>query len=130
VAKLKEFRITHGGVQYVFVTRGRARPFTAREVTEYLKEEAAAIDSAVDTVSRQLHEILIPKPGIEVEDDVKEQIYDGAQLVESWQIPDDKMRRHMFRKDLQEGMEFCTKKYGQPESVIKAEAKRLASGGF
>lgn len=121
MAKYKEFKITYGGVQYVFVTRGRSRAFDAEEAIAYLQD-----------VEKPKSEIGLRFPNRPIEP-VEDATFDEPKetaVEATWQIPDDKMRHHMFRQDLREGMPFCVKKYGQPQEVIEAEAKRLALGGF
>lgn len=109
--KYNEFEIKWGGRQFIFVTRGRSKPFTAEEAIEYLQ-------------SRPLE--FPDNPIVPVEDAVFEETTNE----EAWQIPDSKSRRYMFHKDLQRGLPFCVEKYGQSEEAIRAEAKRLALGGF
>lgn len=106
-----ELLITWGGQQYIFVTRGRAKPFTPEEAIKYLQDREGTKEELKDLITIT-EEVQVELP------------------TSDWRIPDDKMRRHIFRTDLQSGVDFCVKKYGQPEEVIKAEARRLALGGF
>jgi hypothetical protein len=114
--RYNEFRIVHDGVQYVFVTRGRSKEFTPEEALKYLVEYSTSDDA------------IVASPAFKVDESVKAEIYDGGQ--DAWQIPDTRQRRHMFRQDLQKGMPYCIDKYGQPQEVLEAEARRLALGGF
>ena len=121
MSKYKEFKVTHDGAQYVFVTRGRSKPFSAEEALAYLTKESTKVKSEIG--------LRFPnKPVVPTRDVTFEETAEA--VLSTWRIPDDKLRRHMFRKDLQSGMPFCIKKYGQSAEVIEAEAKRLALGGF
>lgn len=109
MGRYSTLEISFNGKHYVFVTRGRSKPIDPEEALMYLSNEA---------------------PGGSVDEDnagQPEGVVDGGS---QWRIPDDKARRHLFRKDLQMGMEFCMEKYGQPEEAIRAEADRLARGEF
>jgi len=97
MAKYHGLEIEAGGTRYVFVTRGRSKPFTLEEAKEYL-----------DDLGR--------------DNDIEETKKDDT----PWQIPDDRRRKIMFLKDLNMGMEFCTNKYGVTEEQIVAEAQRIA----
>lgn len=99
------------GTTFVFITRDEAEPFTLQEAQEYLSTTKLSFSDKP----------ISPPDNVEFNDE---------ELVSGWHIPDDKMRRHIFRKDLQIGMDFCMKKYGQPLEVIQAEARRLGAGGF
>ena len=115
--KYKELKITWGGQQYIFVTRGRAKEFSAQEAIEYLQNRPLEFPA----------QPIVP-PKVAVFDD--KELTKETSVEATWSIPDDRSRRHMFHMDLQRGIEFCVSKYGQSEEAIKAEAKRLALGGF
>ena len=123
MSKYKELEMSYGGSQFIFVTRGRSKPFTAEEAIGFLQDRVTK-SSPSENVSPEV----APLGYDNVEQSVREEIYDCGESV--WRIPDDKMRRHMFRTDLKEGMAFCVKKYGQSVEVIEAEAKRLSLRGF
>ena len=113
MTKYNELEITFGATQYVFVTRGRSKPFTAMEATAYLTSKA---DVLLDTL---------------VEKEAKVDVVELSKTADRpLNIPDSKEARHIFRKDLQNGLEFCTRKYGRSEEAITAEASRLSLGGF
>jgi len=122
MTKYNEFEIEFSGTQYVFVTRGKSKPFTAMEATDYLTGK-------VDTLLTFPNKPVVPHKDADFSMPIARTESDVAGR-SGWQIPDDKMRRHMFQKDLQRGMKFCVGKYGQSKEVLEAEAKRLALGGF
>lgn len=97
MGKFNGLEIESGGTMYVFVTRGRSKPFTLEEAMEYLDDLGR--DSEAE----------------EVKQDVSE-----------WEIPDDKGRKIMFLRDLNMGLEFCMNKYGVSKEQIIAEAQRIA----
>jgi hypothetical protein len=105
---MNELVITTEDGTFIFVTREGVEPFTLEEAKQHLGERKSPQLSFPDKP-------LIPNKDAE---------FDG------WHIPDDKMRRHMFRKDLQNGVQFCMDKYGQTQEAIEAEARRLAMRGF
>lgn len=117
MTKYNEFEIEFGGVQYVFVTRGRSKKIEAEEALEYLATKTIKKDG-VEALATNLG--FPNKPVMPTKD----------ATFSNWSIPDDRMRRHMFQKDLQKGMKFCIGKYGQTEEAIESEARRLALGGF
>lgn len=119
MAKYKEFKITWGSEQFIFVTRGRSKQFEAEEAITYLKERNYQTEN----------ELCFPDKPVEPVKDVKFEEAVEA-VLSTWRIPNDKSRKHMFRKDLQAGMPFCIKKYGQTRETIELEAKRLSLGGF
>lgn len=102
-----ELMFEWNGQKFVFVTRGRSKSFTPEEALSYLNSRFE---------DQEAKEEGTPEP--------EEESKSG------WRIPDDKARRHIFHRDLQSGIKFCIKKYGQDEETIKAEAKRLSMGGF
>ena len=123
--KYNEFEILFGGVQYVFVTRGRSKVFDTEEALSYLKEKHYKKENELSCSDEPVEPVKLSFPDKPV-GPVKDAVFEDKP---AWRIPDDKMRRHMFRTDLQEGMPFCIRKYGQTAEVIQAEATRLASGG-
>jgi hypothetical protein len=139
----KEFKITWGGETFIFVTRGRSKAFEAEEAIKYLQDRSTKVDDGIksdiglsfpnrpivpNSKAKFDGDIIVKSPAFKVDESVRAEIYDCGQPV--WRIPDEKSRRHMFRKDLQSGMPFCIKKYGQTKEAIEAEAKRLSLGGF
>ena len=95
------------GQKFVFVTRGRSKSFTPEEALSYLSSRSENLTTEDEPVE-------------------SDELSDKTE----WRIPDDKARKHIFHRDLQSGIKFCVKKYGQDEEAIKAEARRLAMGGF
>lgn len=131
--------MTWGGQKFIFVTRGRAKPFTEEEAIKYLSVRPHPLEEVVHRgdlprgrefdYPEEVLDALAKLPQAPNRDDdippystLKDVPIEGR-----WQIPDDKMRRHMFRADLAMGISFCVKKYGQSAEVIEAEAKRIAS---
>lgn len=105
---MNELVVTTDEGTFIFVTREGTEPFTLEEAKRHIGERG--------------HDSIIPGETTVPEGD--------EEFVCGWRIPDDKMRRHLFRKDLQIGIDFCVEKYGQPREVIEAEARRLGTGGF
>jgi hypothetical protein len=99
---MNELVITTEEGTFIFVTRDGTEPFTLEEAKEHLGTR------------------VIPGETTVPEDD----------FTCGWHIPNDKMCRHIFLKDLRNGIQFCVEKYGQPKEAIEAEAKRLGTGGF
>lgn len=97
---------TEDGATFIFVTREGTEPFTLEEAYRHLGER-----TKLSFPDRPI----VPQKDLEVS---------------CWQIPDDKMRRHIFRQDLKSGVDFCVQKYGQSKETILAEARRLSIGGF
>jgi hypothetical protein len=86
--------------KFVFVTRGKAKPFTEDEVQEFL-DETEGFDYGIAPVL-----------------DEKPQVKDFV-------VPDS--LKTMFLKDLrQKSMKFCVGKYGATKEQICSEAQRLA----
>lgn len=124
MTKYKELPFNWGGQQYIFITRGKAKEFTPEEALDYLQSKQGE-NIGKQMVAANTHLVISPVfKERKLTESEKAEIYEGGQS--TWQIPDDKMRRHMFRKDLSMGISFCVKKYGQSEEVIKKEAQRLA----
>ncbi|TFH25946.1 hypothetical protein E4G67_00065 [Candidatus Bathyarchaeota archaeon] len=108
---MKELTIATKDGTFIFVTKNDEE-FTLEEAQKYLQSRNA--------------ELTFPGEPIVPRGDA----HFGDCDHEAWRIPDDKMRRHLFRKDLKLGIQFCVDKYGQSKEVIEAEARRLSVGGF
>lgn len=88
--------VIHNGKIYVFVTRGRSKPFSNEEIELYLGTKLEQLDTSLP----------------------KKEAWEG--------IPDVKQRKAMFVSDLRLGIDFCIKKYGASREEIIAEAQRIA----
>lgn len=99
----KELQIDFGDKTYVFVTRGRSKPFSTEEAVSYLQEKGET-----------------PEPFSEKAKEVEEK--------SEFSVPDSRHRRNLFMQDLQQGIDFCVKKYGVGADAIIAEARRIAPG--
>ena len=114
MAKYSELEISFGGDKFIFVTRGKAKPFTEEEALGYLE----ARQKLVAEVSNDP----IGEPAFTLEESVVED------EEEEFRIPDDRMRRHMFDRDLRQmGVHWCADKYGVSVEAIQKEAQRLAT---
>jgi len=133
MAKYTEVEVESGGKTFVFVTRGRSKPFAEEEVLTYLAaRDKALAESSNDLVGEST--LTFPdRPIAPREDAVFDTIVhpvtgDEPRVIEGgFRIPDDKMRKHIFRKDLTMGMKFCSEKYGVSEEAIQKEALRIAT---
>lgn len=112
MAKYNELEVTWKGQQVLFVTRGKAKPFDKEEAVAYLNARMQALQSSVGSTLESFLE--------------EEGLLEELQKEESWSIPDERMRRVMFKRDLQNGLEFCAKKYGVSEEQIQQESLRIA----
>jgi len=110
--KYEELELRSGTQTFIFITRGKTKPFTHLEALQYLDERTEN-----PTVGSTL-ESFLEEEGIleECSPDVP---------VSTWQIPRDKHRETLFRTDLMSGLGFCATKYGQSVEVLIAEAHRL-----
>jgi len=91
--------VTHNGQRVIFVTRGKAKPFTTEEAEEFL--------------GTKLERIADPFQGMVP----KESAWAG--------IPDTKQRKIMFIKDMKFGIDYCISKYGATREELIAEAERI-----
>lgn len=89
-------------VTLVFITRGKAKPFTDKEVTEYLKQRMDDLRSFPIDVDAAVEEIEKP---FKIRDEL----------------------RNMFLKDMRQfGVQHCVNKYGGTSKQITDEATRVA----
>ena len=93
--------VTHNGQRVVFVTRGRAKPFTTEEAEEFLGTKLERLEENIDRIAE------VQKLG-----------WTG--------VPDDRQRKVMFLKDMKFGIEYCINKYGATKEELIAEAQRIA----
>jgi hypothetical protein len=119
----KETEVLWGGKNFIFVTRGRSKPFTAEEAIQYLTDRTQKIAKSNPTVGSTLESFLeeekLLEPTLDLEPEVEESPFEAF-------IPDDKHRKLMFLKDYSVGIEFCSKKYGVSSAQVIAEVKRIA----
>jgi len=150
MTRYNELEVKHDGKSFIFVTRGKSAPFTSEEATTYLdarsKLDLEEVQQPVElkfpnypVIPMQdanfSDQVSVGKPiPIELVKKLRNKSGFGMTLVnerlkeqEDFRIPDDKMRRHIFRKDMALGIEFCTKKYGVSADAIQRESQRLAS---
>jgi hypothetical protein len=115
--KYNELEIKSGDQTFVFVTRGKAKPFTHLEALNYLDKRDLPAPSTVGSTFQEFLE----------EEGLQELAAEAAsqKLDSTWRVPDSKQRKAMFRRDLMEGLGFCCTKYGQSAEAIMAEAARL-----
>jgi hypothetical protein len=126
--KYNELEVTSGPMTFVFVTRGKAKPFTHLEALSYLDKRNPSLPQDPKEVVPASHvgstfDSFLEEEGIleAAEAAAKERL----KGVSTWTVPDDKGRKSMFRRDLMEGLGFCCMKYGQSAEVIMSEAARL-----
>lgn len=122
MTKYNELQIDSDGTTFLFVTRGKARPFTPEEAEAYLAARTRALleDSVKEQVLSFPDKPIVPKA---------DAAFDAEPEAEpEFQIPDDKMRRIIFQRDLRQmGVKFCADKYGVSEEAIEKEAQRITS---
>ena len=99
-----ELNINWGGQKFIFVACDKLP--SKKEAIDYLNKRT---------------QIASGKSNQETTLDASEQM--GSQ---SWSVPENKQRRHIFMRDLRAGIDFCKEKYGVSEAEIIAEAKRIA----
>lgn len=86
-----------GNETFVFITRGRSKPFDDAEVNEYLKQRLKDFSSFPVEITE--------KPPLRIRDEL----------------------RQMFLKDMRQfGVQHCAGKYGGTSKEIIAEAARVA----
>lgn len=130
---MNELVITTEDGIFIFVTRDGTEPFTLEEAKRHIGERANLQLSFPNKpiIPNRDAEFSAPrgKPN-KFESEVLQELPRPPGDEYYWRIPEDKMRKHIFRKDLQSGIDFCVKKYGQTKEAIEAEARRLGVGGF
>lgn len=120
---MNELSVTTDNGIFVFVSRDGEEEFTLEEARAYLLDRKARLFFPGEPV--------VPKGDAHFGNcDVPAEEETVEATDDDWHIPDDKMRRHLFRKDLMAGIQFCVDKYGQSKEVIEAEARRLSLRGF
>ena len=100
--KYNELIIENNKTQYIFVTRGRSKPFSYAEAIEYFEAKNLIKDVVVGPAT------------------------ESVEIANDWNIPNNRQRKVMFLKDLNMGVDFCAKKYGVSKEKIVDEAKRVA----
>lgn len=107
------YEVVAGNRTYVFVTRGKSKPFGADEAVTYINNK----------------EFVEANPQTKILIETK----DEPETPKEWRVGDSKDARNIFLADLKTGEKFCCVKYGVKTSQIVEEAKRLGvklSWGF